>query len=64
MRPWERKTWKPAAISAEELNAQLKPKLDAITGVVNVLQTLPNFMRVLSLKVMANGDLNLYLEPA
>jgi hypothetical protein len=52
------------AVTAAEVNAQLKPKLDALVDAINVLQTVGSLLRVLSLKVMPSGDLNLYLEPA
>lgn len=50
-------------ISAEEVNAQLKPKLDALVGVVNVVGTIPSLLNVLSVKVMPNGDLDVFVEP-
>lgn len=50
-------------ISAEEINALLKPKLNAkLNQPINVAD-IPEFLNVLSLKVMPNGDLNIYTEP-
>jgi hypothetical protein len=50
-------------VSAEEINAQIKPKLDARVGKATGVATIPNFLNVLSLKVMPNGDLDCFTEP-
>ena len=50
-------------VAAEEINALIKPKLDVQVGKAKEVATIPDFLNVLSLKVMPNGDLNCFTEP-
>lgn len=50
-------------VSAEEINAEYKKALDPLVGVPQNTETLPDSMHLLSAKVMANGDLNIYVQP-
>ena len=52
-----------AFVSAEEIGDQLKALLNGEVHKPQVVGTIPTDVNILSVKTMANGDLNVYMEP-
>lgn len=50
-------------VSADDINAEYKKVLDPMVGVHQDTKTLPDGIHLLSVKVMPNGDLNVYVQP-
>lgn len=50
-------------LTAAEVNQKFKAVLDPLLGVRQSPEKLPDGMHLLSVKVMPNGDLNVYLQP-
>jgi LGFP repeat len=50
-------------LSASQVNAKIKALLDPLVGVPQDTKTLPNTFHLLSAKVQANGDLNIFVAP-
>lgn len=50
-------------LSASEVNDQFKATLNPLVGKKNKIASAPDGINILSVKVMPNGDLNVYMEP-
>lgn len=50
-------------VSAQDLGNQVENALKPQAGKLHVLKTIPDNINVLSVKVMPNGDLEVYIEP-